>query len=301
MKALRFSTSARRMTDLRWLDIRNNHGSVEHYYHFLLGYLLPLCAYAGQNGNDTSILLARACGPLSRLVCEVGIPGLVLCERQSHAELLHRVAELGLQRVEIAGLDLWKEPSQYDEDRVALVAGQAMRYIEHRLGGEIDALRKKLEAEWTASPRLVVIKREDPDPYYLSDLAEIKGGGARRRTIANMAELSAALVARFEQTKVVSLEHWGLSEQIALFQTADVVVAQHGAALSNLVWMRPHTDVFEYLHKPEQNRYFRGLSPIFGIRHHTLVQKNPRGPVDVDALMDTVSELSPRRPMSGER
>lgn len=282
------------------IDVRNNGGSVEHYYHFLLGYLLPLCAYVGQR-DDASILLVRACGPLSHLVCEVGIPGLLLCERQSHADFSIKAGDLGLKSVQLSGLDLGRKgPPQYDADRVALVANQAMQYMGRRLGRKIESIRKKLESDWKASPRLVVIKREDPDPYYLSEFAEKKGGGTTRRTIANMAELIAALNARFEQTKVVSLERWGLAEQIALFQMADVVVAQHGAGLSNLVWMRPGTHLFEYVDKPAQNKHFCSLSPIFGISHHTLTQEDARGPVDVKALMDAIaSHLSPRRFTSG--
>ena len=296
MKAFRFLNRARRTTAVRWLDIRNNAGSVEHYYHFLLGYLLPLCAYVGERGNDSSILLVRACGPLSHLVCELGVPGLVLCERQSHSDLSHRLGDLGLQRVKIIGLDLRMGPSQYEADRVALVANQAMQFIRQRLGTKIDALCEKLESNWTASPRLVVIKREAPDPYYLSELAERKGGGSTRRTIANMAELIAALNSRFEQVKVVSLERQGLADQIAIFQTADVVVAQHGAALSNLVWMRPGTHLFEFVNETAQNKYFHELSPIFGISHHTLIQEDACGPVDVAALVDAA--LAHLRPES---
>ena len=143
------------------------------------------------------------------------------------------------------------------------------------------------------SPRLLVIKREDPDPYYLSELSEIKGSGTTRRTIANMAELIAALNARFKQTKVVSLEHSRLAEQISLFQTADVVVAQHGAALANVVWMRPGTNVFEFVSDPAKQHHFCNLSSIFGIGHHVLIQKDSRGPVDVAALMNAlVSHLT---------
>jgi hypothetical protein len=285
----------KRTPELVWLDIRNTYGSVEHYYHFLLGYLLPLCAYAGQRGDDSSILLARSCGPMSHLVTELGIPGLILCERKSYREFSRRVEELGLTRVELSGLDLEKRPTQYDAERVARVVSQAKAYIRQRLGGTIDALRDKLEADWTASPRLVIIRREDPDPYYLSKLSEVKGGGASRRTIANMPALIEALTARYAQTKVVSLEDQSLAEQIALFETADVVVGQHGAALANVVWMRPDAHVFEYINEPKHTKYFRDLSLIFGIRHHTLMQEDALGPVDIDALVEaTMSALSAR-------
>jgi hypothetical protein len=126
--------------DLRWLDIRNNGGSVEHYYHFLLGYLLPLCAYVGQSGNESSILLARACGPLSHLVCELGIPGLLLCERQSHSDISRKAEDIGLQKIDIAGLDYGPSAPTYDADRVAIVVNEATHYIRQRLGSQIKSL-----------------------------------------------------------------------------------------------------------------------------------------------------------------
>jgi hypothetical protein len=271
--------------DVRLLNLRNNAGSVEHYYHFLLGYLVPLCAYAGKRDNESSILLARACGPLNHLVSEIGIPGLLLCEPQSHSRLSRKANDFGFQNIEILGLDGWRK---YDAERIASVTAQATQYIQQRLGHQIESLCEELESNWKPSPRLMVIRREDPDPYYLSELAEIKGAGTTRRSIANMPELIAALKTRFEQTKVVSLERRGLAEQISLFRMADVVVAQHGAALSNVIWMRPKTNVFEFVQNAAKHFHFQNLSPIFGIRHHILIQEDKKGPVDVEVLMDAI-------------
>ena len=254
----------------------------------IISYSVIYCLFVRMRGKETlssSILLARACGPLNHLVNEIGIPGLLLCEPQSHSRLSRKAKDFGFQNIEILGLDDWR---RYDADHIASVTAQATQYIQQRLGHQIESLCEELESDWKPSPRLMVITREDPDPYYLSELAEIKGGGTTRRSIANMAELIAALNARFEQTKVVSLERRGLAEQIALFRTADVVVAQHGAALSNLIWMRPKTNVFEFVPNPAEHCHFQNLSPIFGIRHHILIQEDGKGPVDVEVLMDAL-------------
>lgn len=277
------------MPNVCLLDIRNNGGSVEHYYHFLLGYLLPLCAYAEQRDDDGTILLARGCGPLSRIVREVEIPGLILCERQSHSMLLQGAEETGGQTIELFGLDCSPDLRNYDPDQFAEIAARATRYIRRRLGRRIDALREELEANWLSTPRVMVIRRENPDPYYFSELAETKGGGITRRFIANVDELIAALNAGFEQTSTVSLEHQPLAEQIALFQTADIVVAQHGAALSNVIWMRPDTHVFEFLHNSADHIYYQDLSSIFGVKHHLLAQETQSSSVDVDALMNAIT------------
>lgn len=152
-----------------YLNIRNNHGSVEHYYHFLLGYLLPLCAYLADEKGGASLLLARSCGPLSRLVDELQIPGLLLCERESHAAYLDKAQDLGLQVIDIFGVD----GRSYEDDIRAPVVDWGSRYIKDRLADTIELHRRQLKSQWPASPRLLVIERSNPDPYYFSSLTEI--------------------------------------------------------------------------------------------------------------------------------
>ena len=70
------------------LTITPNAGSCEHFYHFLLGYLLPLAAYIARRGiaEDRAIIL-RDCGPLGRILRELALPGLLCCERFTHASI----------------------------------------------------------------------------------------------------------------------------------------------------------------------------------------------------------------------
>ena len=184
------------------------------------------------------------------------------------------------------GLDVGHD---YDMEAVA----RGVLYVRERLGPSIETHCKRLNAEWQNSPRVLVVERCEPDPYYFSCLAELKGGGTTRRKIANHAELLARLTAEFGQIRNSTLETLGLAGQIALFQTADVVVAQHGAALSNIVWMRRGAHVFELIHAPQMKRIFGDLSSIFGVSHHFIEQNDPRGHVDVQELIECVSgELS---------
>jgi hypothetical protein len=66
--------------------IRNNGGSVERYHHFVFGYLLPVCAYLSRRTGEPPLMLVRECGPMNRLIGELKIPGLMLCNRQSLAK-----------------------------------------------------------------------------------------------------------------------------------------------------------------------------------------------------------------------
>lgn len=83
----------------------------------------------------------------------------------------------------------------------------------------------------------------------------VKGAGARRlylsragagrRLLENDDDIAAALAPfGFE---VADFGRASLSEQIAAFQGADSIVAPHGAALSNILFMRPNSFVVELL------------------------------------------------------
>lgn len=276
------------------LAIRNNDGSVEHYYHFLLGYLLPLCTYLSQQSEEREVLLVRECGPLNRLIHELQIPELLLCERRSHADFPRSFnGSIHFEQTEIGGVDIGCAKPVYDLEALARVVREGVRYVRGRLGPSIEAHCRCLEAEWQASPRLLVVERCSPDPYYNSCLAEIKGGGTSRREITNIAELLAALTAAFGQIRHATLENLSLAEQIALFETADAVVAQHGAGLSNIVWMGRGAHVVEFIQCPEMKRHFGDLSSVLGIRHHFLERGETRDPVDVRELIECLTTNVP--------
>lgn len=60
------------------LTMRNRGGSVEHFYHYLFGYLIPLCHYLGVHpaGRPGARLLLRSCGPMDRILRELALSRL---------------------------------------------------------------------------------------------------------------------------------------------------------------------------------------------------------------------------------
>src|SRR5262249_55593204 len=113
--------------------------------------------------------------------------------------------------------------SVFSETRSALDAlfAQELAVFNRAVGGQFGLHR----------PRILVVERGAAHPFYLSDAAEAKGAGAARRSIGNHAELSAYLAEQFGHVCNVALEGLPLPHQIALFSAADVIIAQHGAAL----------------------------------------------------------------------
>lgn len=73
---------------------------------------------------------------------------------------------------------------------------------------------------------------------------------------------------QIDSTKLVQLEDATLKDNINLFYHAQCVLAQHGGALTNIVFMQPHTKVIEIGYR-RRNHFFL-LCERLNIRHQSL-------------------------------
>ena len=89
--------------------------------------------------------------------------------------------------------------------------------------------------------------------------------GAGRRRLVNEAELEAALV----KMGFISADPTGLTvaEQAKLLSSARVVVAPHGAALTNLIFAPPGALLFELFHPQHKNPSYVTLAAACGHRY----------------------------------
>jgi capsular polysaccharide biosynthesis protein len=88
--------------------------------------------------------------------------------------------------------------------------------------------------------------------------------GARSRRLVNEDEVVAALGPDFERVVAESLS---VSEQASLFSAAEVVVAPHGAGLTNLLFCTRPARVVELVHEDEPPVVFRHLAELLGHRY----------------------------------
>lgn len=153
---------------------------------------------------------------------------------------------------------------------------------------------ERLEVRPPEKLDILLVDRGDPDPFYLSH-AVIRGSGTSRRSIPNLATIGAALASiPAVRTRTVLLEGRSLSEQIAIFASARVVVAQHGAALANLVWCRPGTGVLEIAPGAGIERnpgLFARLSRGFGLRYVRLGQAGAHAAVPPETVAAAARSL----------
>lgn len=100
---------------------------------------------------------------------------------------------------------------------------------------------------------------------------------SNRRRIANEEEISSALAPLGFQT--IALGALSLTDQAALFDGADMIVAGKGAGLANLAFCRPGTRIIELspTRLPEY-RHFHEMSEAIGLDYHVCFGE--RGPVE---------------------
>jgi len=170
--------------------------------------------------------------------------------------------------------------------------------------GVLDRARKiGLESLSSAvdSAEILQIRRGEPHVFYTSRKSEKAGksAGASRRSIPNNDELHRGLEGLGFPVSQLTLEHMTLGQQVAAFSRARIVVAQHGAALSNILWMTPGATVIEII--PADTKpydHFSHLAEIAQIRHVAIQQASDHSPVDLKAVVSQVADSLERDPHS---
>jgi hypothetical protein len=251
VEAMAISQRDQAMTrDERWramlFDPVPKFGSPEHYFHFLLGYLL-LGLHAATAERQVDGIVFRSCGPtmdprireacaLLGLQCVIEPPlsGLghecgVRAPRWDR--WLRRGRPDGIEHADLTGARL--EP--VGDDSVP----DSMRAIRDRL---LNAAAPHAEPSGTG-PWLLLRRSPEPDFYRRGGPAENPGYGSGRRAIGNLDELAGELTGVGLAVRIYEPGAADLADQIRTFHNARGVIAIRGAELANLIWMAPGSRV----------------------------------------------------------
>lgn len=144
--------------------------------------------------------------------------------------------------------------------------------------------------------KIVLIERV-VEPYFksvnISRDPAFWTSGQQRRSISNHQELADRLSKEFgDDFKNISLERTSIYYQYHLFRSADIVIAQHGGGLSNIVFMREEAHVIEF--SPPWGRdsnHFLNLAAFKGVGYTRLLQDADHGPVDISETVQTIQRL----------
>jgi hypothetical protein len=276
--------------------------SVRHYYHFLFGALFPLLEYHLTTGKYV-FKVGSDIGPFKRIVCEMpfhiseisGSETIMPSGASNVRPTVNTTKSANTEddrilvqnEVLLPAYDCFGLPD-YLDDTVEKLSKRSLRSIVAYLSQHIPRYLTKNISQ----PSIILVERavetyysQVPSPHSAVD----RTSGSQRRKIRNHTDLVAALAYRFGSSFVnVTLEKSSLYYQIHLFTSLKVVIAQHGSALSNIVFMsRPNAKVIEIL--PPCGRStgrFKNLSAYCGLDYVEVLQEKDDSDVDIDTVIN---------------
>ncbi|MFV8819693.1 glycosyltransferase family 61 protein [Haliea sp. E17] len=271
------------------LTCANKSGSVEHYYHFFLGHLYPLLLAYEKLEQEPAVsqVLVRSCAVMDSLLEPLGLDKLRILPRDEHAQLASSVTVKSMTE---PGYD---RPVDYHYRPMV----RATRVLLRRLAPSIDEAAARLPRPDQPGPAILLIDRKPPDDFYTSGNAEISSSGSQRRSIGNFTELANALQGACPNTRVCYLEDHTLAEQIVLFQRADIIVGQHGAALVNAVFCNSHAALVEIYPRDLLNpgggykNHFLRLAQLLGLPFRRVLQQSSHSAIDCARVMAAIAEI----------
>ena len=245
-------------------------GSVQQFYHFLLGYYMPLNIWLDKTGATK--IAVRDCGPMNpwfelltdRIDIEIIPPG----------SALHVVIGDLKSHVVLNGID---DPQKFSP---TTIQGGA-RSILQRL--EIPPVTR------SHSQRILIVDRATSEDFYHKHGSETHMSGKERRHVPNLNDLQIVLSASHE-VEIVDLARVSPKDQIHLLQRATTLVGQHGAGLAHMLWMPTNSHVVEISPPlPTQvEQIFKDLAATLGHTYKRVDQESVHAPVSISELVNAI-------------
>jgi len=252
-------------------------GSVQEFYHFLLGYLGPVLVWLEKHPGSQIAL--RDCGPMQPWLDALleGEDTWIL----NPGAMLHLFAGKRHRSAVLRGFD---DPSRFSTRDLLAFRRIAMDRA------RVDVSAPAMGAR-PGSSSITVIDRASSGEFNATAAAEVPASGAAVRSVPNLA--SAITEIGLDSATIVDAAHLGPVEQIELFAGTSLLIAQHGAGLANMLWMPTGSAVVEIL--PPSPEWvapiFGNLAAALGHRHVVVPQEGPHSPVDTAALGDAVTRV----------
>lgn len=235
-------------------------GSREHFFHFLLGYLLPLIHAQTRYRFDRFLVLD--CGPLMTPILE---------ETLKRLDWQFAIVRPGETEVPIY-VDAWD---------YAWTSTRAIRAAANLVSSawKNDACPQQ---DCPLSENLL-IARSASHAYYTQGAAEVGGYGTSRRGITNWPEIHEFLSSRSINHVVYEPGRHSLGCQIAAFSGARRIAGMRGAEWANAIWSQPGVRVRVLDPDPPAELLTRFLNRA-GVRYEFAIAPQwhaPENPIEV--------------------
>lgn len=241
----------------------NKWGNITHYYHFMFGLLLPFLSKEMHRQHETHYYLPEI-GPMRRHLSKFVAHGW-------HFDTNEEAKTLNTEIRTVVPIG-WDHPSTYNTANLE----QVRDYI-------FETFSIKQELRSTEKNILIINRGQESDKANPADTY-----GAQRRTIPNLYDLYLQINGQ-ANVKYVELDSMNLDIQIELFANSDCIIAQHGAALSNLIFCKPNTTIIEVVDSLIRPMFFLPLSERLKLNHVLFEQEHPKAPITIPEMIKVLS------------
>ena len=252
----------------------SNHwdGSVQVFYHFLLGYFAPLTVWLRKTGSKN--IAVRDCGPMNQWFDLLGPEINVQIVKPGVA--LHTLAGNRSRHHVVTGLDYPR------------------KHKRRRLPVAIESMQSFLPNLDISSAPILIIDRATIDDFHSSSMSETEMSGARRRSTPNLSNVCEEILIPGSYV-FADMATLAPESQVALAQRSKVLVAQHGAGLTHMIWMQKGSTVIE-IHPPlpdEAIDVFRLLAKALGHQYLRISQSHVHANIDSSDLIEAFRSVGP--------
>lgn len=255
--------------------VPSNRGSLEHPFHFMLGYFLPVLELLFANPELRSReVVVRSCGPNNHWFRLLGVSQLTVVQ----PGLLYS-RYLGWLRFKEreTNSDFFVLPPYDHIDKFSWVDFSQMReQVIRPWLGELGALTQAPELSY------IVLDRKRTPQFFRREIPEIPSYGPQRRKIPNISALARQLGGN---GRLIDGATNPLLDTLSAISTTKNLIGQYGAGLTHMLWLPEDAQVFEIC--PPAGRFkndnaFKFLASSLNLRFTRLEsQPSPKAPIDV--------------------
>ncbi len=262
------------------LHLSVHDGSLEHPYHFWLGYFIPICDWLVSNPESESNTVVE-CGPMT--------PWL---------EHLSSFRALNIVKPRTA-LNWYLRGPQYMESNIFENLDDPRNFSRSEGLAKIQLLTRVFFPESeskTEGMEIGILQRNGSLPFYNSAESEAKGSGAERRSIPNVSEL-VGLLRTEGRTSIIDTSEVSPIDAVSIYRNLKVLVGQYGAGLTNMVWVPKGALVIELrapgsLFGDPWDDCYRLLAQSLGHRFKVLeAQQDWHSQIDPESVAEEIRNL----------
>jgi hypothetical protein len=242
-----------------YIHPQNLYGSVDEYFHFMYGYLFPFIQNTIPSYTDIYFLIE--CDAFNRFYKELK---------------LYKINTIPKGKNLSYNIDMFKSFIGFDSIRCDYVSFNPV-LVKDKIYKNFDRLNL------TDNGHILLIDRLPPDTSNPNSKKHFSG--TNRRSIPNIEDIKNLLYRKNIPFHFCHTENMSLRQQIELFACHKTIIAQHGAALSNMIFCDKDSHVIEIrpLEKNDEP-WYENLSKIIGNRFTTIAQDHSHSPVNIELL-----------------